>query len=105
MSDVFQAIADPTRRRILDLLRDRAPMPAGAIAERFSGLSRPAVSRHLRVLRRARLCHVRTSGRERLYALEPGALERVDRWLSLYRGFWDTKLRDLKSYVEGRSGT
>ena len=99
MSDVFGAIADPTRREILDLLRAE-PLRAGDIAERFSSISRPAVSKHLRVLRNARLCRVRASGRERRYELDPRTLAQVDAWLAAYRSLWSSKLDSLKRYVE-----
>jgi DNA-binding transcriptional ArsR family regulator len=99
MSDVFAAIADPTRREILDLLRTD-PLRAGEIAEHFPEISRPAVSRHLRVLRGARLCRVRVSGRERRYELEPRRLSDVDLWLARYRSLWGAKLQSLKAYVE-----
>lgn len=99
VSDVFAAIADPTRREILDLLRAE-PLRAGDIAGRFSGMSRPAVSKHLRVLRTARLCRVRASGRERRYELDPRTLAQVDAWLAAYRSLWASKLDSLKRYVE-----
>jgi len=78
MSDVFAAIADPTRREILELLRRRGELAAGDLVSRFPSISQPAVSKHLRVLRRARLCRVRTMGRRRYYRLEPRALREVD---------------------------
>jgi DNA-binding transcriptional ArsR family regulator len=99
MSDVFAAIADPTRREILDLLRAEA-LRAGEIAEHFPKISRPAVSKHLRVLRGARLCRVRVSGRERRYELDPRTLTDVDAWLARYRSLWSSKLDKLKAYVE-----
>jgi DNA-binding transcriptional ArsR family regulator len=99
VSDVFAAIADPTRREILDLLRADA-LRAGDIAQRFPDISRPAVSKHLRVLRNARLCRVRVSGRERRYELEPRTLADVDAWLARYRALWSSKLDRLRSYVE-----
>lgn len=99
MSDVFAAIADPTRREILDLLRAE-PLRAGEIAERFPDISRPAVSKHLRVLRAARLCRVRASGRERRYELDARTLTKVDEWLARYRALWSSKLDSLKAYVE-----
>ena len=102
MSDVFAAIADPTRREILDLLR-ADPLRAGEIAAHFPEMSRPAVSKHLRVLRGARLCRVRASGRERRYELDPRALGSVDKWVGAYRSLWTTKLGGLKAFVEGRS--
>jgi DNA-binding transcriptional ArsR family regulator len=76
VDSIIQALADPTRREILRMVRD-APLPAGAIASAFA-VSRPAVSRHLRVLREAGLVREKTLGRERLYRLEPAPLERVE---------------------------
>ena len=99
MSDAFAAIADPTRRRIIDLLRTDA-LRAGDIAARFPRISRPAVSKHLRVLRTARLCRVRSSGRERRYELDSRSLADVDAWLARYRSLWSSKLGSLKRYVE-----
>jgi DNA-binding transcriptional ArsR family regulator len=72
----FQALADPTRREILRMVRD-APLPAGAIAAAFT-VSRPAVSRHLRVLRQAGLVREKLLGRERVYRLEPAPLAKVE---------------------------
>lgn len=98
---VFRAVADPTRRAILDALR-ASQRPAGEIAARFS-VSRPAISRHLRVLREARLVVETRLGRERLYALNAEPLKSVDQWLEEYRKFWGTKLTRLKQFVESRS--
>lgn len=95
---VFQALADPTRRDILDLLRT-TERTAGDVADRFP-VSRPAVSRHLRVLRQAGLVSQRKEARARWYRLEPAALREVDRWLARYRVFWGARLHDLKRYVE-----
>lgn len=101
MSDVFAAISDPTRRQILELLREqRSELSAGEIAERFPRISRPAVSKHLRVLRRARLCRVRRAGRCRYYVLEGRPLRDVDHWVERYREFWQSRLERLKRYVE-----
>ena len=97
---VFHALADPTRRDILDLLRKRE-RPAGEIAEQFP-VSRPAISRHLRVLREAGLVHQRKDAQLRLYRLAPEALREVDHWLDQYRVFWTARMQDLKRYVEQR---
>jgi DNA-binding transcriptional ArsR family regulator len=97
-SDVFRAIADPTRRAILDRLR-AGPAPVNALAADFD-LSRPAVSKHLTVLRRARLVTERRAGRERLYRLEPLPLQRVAGWIEGYRSFWQVSLGHLKRYLE-----
>lgn len=98
-NDVYRAIADPTRRAILDRLR-AGPANAGALAADFRA-SRPAVSKHLRVLREARLVIDTRIGRERLYALDPIPLQRVVGWLEGYRAFWQSSLDHLKRNLEG----
>jgi DNA-binding transcriptional ArsR family regulator len=95
---VFSALADPTRCAVLDLLRSGA-QPAGQIARRFP-VSRPAVSKHLRQLRRAHLVEEHRAGRQRLYRLNPEPLKLVDHWLESYRSFWNANLASLKAYVE-----
>ena len=94
----FGALADPTRRAVLDLLR-RGSLPAGQIARAFP-VSRPAISKHLRLLRLAHLVRERREGRRRLYQLNPEPLRAVDAWLNDYRIFWQMSLSDLKSFVE-----
>jgi DNA-binding transcriptional ArsR family regulator len=91
-------LADPTRRAVLDLLR-QGSLPAGQIARAFS-VSRPAVSKHLRLLRRARLVQERREGRNRIYELNARPLKVVDSWLSRYRSFWQENLNNLKTFVE-----
>ena len=98
-TDVFRAIADPTRRAILDRLR-AGPAPVNALAGDFDQ-TRPAISKHLRVLREARLVSETKAGRERLYNLEPLALQKVAGWVEGYRSFWQTSLHQLKRYLEG----
>src|ERR1700678_1481242 len=94
----FQVLADPTRRAVLDLLR-KGTQPAGEIARVFP-VSRPAISKHLRLLRRAHLVQERREGRHRLYQLNPEPLKAVDAWLEQYRVFWQTSLANLKTFVE-----
>jgi DNA-binding transcriptional ArsR family regulator len=101
-SDVFAAIGDPTRRQVLDLLA-RKQMPAGEIADRFR-ISRPAVSQHLQVLRRARLVKARRCGREQIYSLRPEPLHEVYEWVEHYKQFWDSKLAALGDYLDEISG-
>jgi DNA-binding transcriptional ArsR family regulator len=96
--DVFRALADPTRCAIVELLRG-SELPVGDIASRFR-VSRPAISRHLRVLRRARLVRERRQGRLRLCALDPVSLSRVDAWLAAYRSEWQGRLARLKRHLE-----
>lgn len=95
----FWALADPTRRAVLDLLR-AGRLPAGEIAAAFP-VSRPAISKHLRQLRRVRLVDERREGRNRYYVLNPAPLKAIDAWLNDYRVFWRASLAQLKSFVEG----
>jgi DNA-binding transcriptional ArsR family regulator len=83
---------------VLDLLR-AGTRPAGEIARSFT-VSRPAISKHLGILRRAHLVEERREGRQRLYQLNPGPLKAVDSWLEQYRSFWIANLESLKSFVE-----
>lgn len=104
-ADPFTAIADPTRRAILDRLRAGAA-PVAEIAEGFA-MSRPAVSKHLRVLREARLVRERRGGedgRQRIYQLTPGPLRDVARWAEAYRSFWPRNLGALKRHIETKGG-
>ena len=94
----FQVLADPTRRAVLDLLR-RGSQPAGQIAEAFP-VSRPAISKHLRLLRRAHLVREHREGRHRIYDLNPEPLRAVDSWIEQYRSFWMNSLSNLKAFVE-----
>jgi DNA-binding transcriptional ArsR family regulator len=97
---VYGAIADPIRRGILDLLR-QGERPAGDLAAHFP-VSRPAVSRHLRVLRRAGLVAERKDAQLRIYSLCPEPLRDVGKWLDSYRVFWGARLHELKRYVESK---
>jgi DNA-binding transcriptional ArsR family regulator len=94
----FSALADPTRRAVLDLLR-KGSQPAGQIASAFP-ISRPAISKHLRLLRKAHLVEERREGRNRVYQLNPEPLRAVDSWLEQYRVFWQANLTSLKTFVE-----
>ena len=94
----FQALADPTRRAVLDLLRGGS-QPAGQIAQAFP-VSRPAISKHLRLLRRAHLVREHREGRHRVYQLNPEPLRAVDSWIEHYRNFWTANLNSLKAFVE-----
>ena len=86
----FYALSDPTRRAVLDMLR-QGVQPAGQIARAFP-VSRPAISKHLRLLRRAHLVQEKREGRHRLYQLNPEPLKAVDSWLQQYRVFWQANL-------------
>ena len=95
---VFAAIADPTRRAILERLA-AGEMAAGRIAGAFP-ISRPAVSKHLRVLRHADLVQEERRGRRRVYRLNARPLREVAHWLEQYRTFWEKNLASLKLHVE-----
>ncbi|MGE6230083.1 ArsR/SmtB family transcription factor [Paenibacillus chitinolyticus] len=96
--DVFQAIADPTRRKVLNLLAGQE-MPVNAISGHFP-MSRTAVSKHLRILADAGLVQERKVGREKRYRLQPEPLLELKRWLAYYERFWENRLSVLKHLVE-----
>jgi DNA-binding transcriptional ArsR family regulator len=102
MRDAFTAIADPTRREILDLLRSSGPMQAGEIAANFSDASRPGISRHLRVLRECGVVVVRKNGKARVYSLESAPLVKLrDDWLGRFGDIQVKSLKALRRQVEG----
>jgi DNA-binding transcriptional ArsR family regulator len=98
---VFRALADPTRREILGLLRVRR-QTVGEISQNFS-ISRPAISKHLRLLRSAGLVISRREGTSNRCSLNAKPLRAVDEWLRDYQTFWAETMRSLKSYVEKNS--
>lgn len=97
-TDIFQAIADPTRRALLDRLRD-GEQPVKQLAEPFN-MSLPAISQHLQILCEAGLVEVRKAGRQRLYRLNPEPLKEVSDWITHYEQFWQEKLDALGKYLE-----
>ena len=97
-ADVFSAIGEPTRRRLLDLL-GRGEQPVNRLAQPFR-MTRPAISQHLRVLRHAGLVTVRRVGRERRYRLRAKPLEEVYDWVAHYERFWRKKLKALGKYLD-----
>jgi DNA-binding transcriptional ArsR family regulator len=96
-ADVFAAVGDPTRRQVLDML-SRGDLAANAIASPFR-ISRPAVSRHLTVLRKAGLVSVRRRGREQVYRLRAQPLQELFDWVDRYRAFWSEKMTALGGYL------
>ena len=100
--DVFHALANPVRRRLLELLAD-TPRNAGALASEFT-LSRPAVSEHLQVLRRADLVTEEVRGREHLYRLSPQPLAELDDWLRPFERYWRGVLADLTDHLQEDPG-
>ena len=100
---VFAALADPTRRRLLELLA-AGERSAGELAAEF-GISRPGVSRHLRVLREAGLVTVRRDAQRRIYAVDPQPLAELHEWLARYRALWDDRLDALERRLDELEGT
>ena len=104
--DAFTALADPTRRHILELLGD-GERAAGEIAESFAS-SPPAISQHLKVLREHGLVRVRPEGQHRYYSLDPQGLGEIDAWLAQVRRFWNRRLdlleSELKPEADGQQG-
>jgi DNA-binding transcriptional ArsR family regulator len=98
--NALEALADPTRLRIVELLAD-GERSAGEIASHFD-TARPGVSRHLRVLREHGLVHARADGQRRLYSLDPAPLAELDAWLERYRGFWTNRLDALDTEIRRR---
>jgi DNA-binding transcriptional ArsR family regulator len=97
MSTVFGVLAEPQRRRILDLVRD-GERSVGELVAALS-MSQPAVSKHLRVLREAGLVEARVDEQRRLYRLRPEPLRELDTWLAPYRWAWDTSLDRLETHL------
>jgi len=95
---IFHAVAEPTRRCLLDSLR-KGPRSAGDLARKFRS-SRPAVAKHLGILRRAGLVRVRRLGRHQIYALTPAPLEKIERWVGRYQAFWNAHLDELAEFAE-----
>lgn len=91
-------LADPTRRRILDLLLER-PWPVGELAERLR-ITQPGTSKHLRVLREAGLVAARQDAQRRWYELRPGPLAEIDAWLQPYRRLWEASLDALERHLD-----
>jgi DNA-binding transcriptional ArsR family regulator len=98
--EALTALADPTRRRIVELLA-ADELTAGEIASHFT-TSRPGVSRHLRVLREHGLVRQRADGQRRVYSLDPAPLEELEAWLARYRAFWANRLDALDTEIRRR---
>ncbi len=98
MGDIFKAIADPTRRQIVGLVMTRE-LTLNEVASRFS-ISRPAISRHIKILTASGLISVRREGRERYCRAHPARLEEVSEWIEQHRRFWTTKLNSLGEFLK-----
>lgn len=99
----FELLAEPNRRRILDLLRD-GERPVGELVDRLS-MSQPSVSKHLRVLRDSGLVDVRVDAQRRVYRLRPEALREVDAWIEPYRRLWTDRLDRLERHLQRMDDT
>lgn len=95
--DVFQAISDPVRRDIIELLADN-PMSVNAVADKFD-ISRPAVSKHIKILQECDLIQVDQKGRERILFIKPKSLIPAFVWIEQYRKMWEDKLDSFESYL------
>jgi DNA-binding transcriptional ArsR family regulator len=98
MMTAFNVLAEPTRRRILDELRQEE-RPVNDLVD-ILGVSQPGVSKHLRVLREAGLVEVRQDAQRRLYRLRPEPLQEIDAWLEPYRQFWSRRLDALEAHLD-----
>jgi DNA-binding transcriptional ArsR family regulator len=96
--DTLAVLAEPTRRRIVETLRLRESSVAELVAE--LGMSQPAVSKHLRVLRDAGVVSVRPAAQQRIYRLEPGPFQELDAWLRPYRELWSRSLDRLERHLD-----
>lgn len=96
--DVFQAIADPTRRAILSLLAAQT-LTLNAVAENFD-ISRPAISKHIKILNECGLIEITDKGRERYCEAKLDKLSEVSVWIEQYKQFWESKLDDLETYLD-----
>jgi len=100
--EIFETLADASRRRILELLR-AGERPVGVLVGEL-GMSQPAVSRHLRVLREAGLVEARVDAQRRLYRLRADSLRELDAWLEPYRSLWSGRLDDLEHHLNQMEG-
>jgi DNA-binding transcriptional ArsR family regulator len=99
----WAALADPTRRAVLDLLRQR-PLSVNELVDALA-ISQPTASKHLRVLRAAGLVHVEPVAQRRIYALEPAPFDELDEWLAPYRKLWAERLDALGKHLDSTAGS
>ncbi|WP_235603777.1 ArsR/SmtB family transcription factor [Balneola sp. EhC07] len=96
--DVFQAIADPVRREIIEILSEE-PLNLNAIAEQFD-ISRPAISRHIKILNECGLVAIEQQGRERFCIIKPDTLAEIANWIDPFRELWEQRLDSFEMYLE-----
>lgn len=95
--DVFQAIADPTRRKIVDIVSQK-PVNLKTLAEHFD-ISRPAISQQIRILSECGLLEIRKEGRETFCSVQPEELKKIAEWVGKYAGLWENRINSFESYV------
>lgn len=103
LARTFSALGDPTRLQLVEHLVERGEEPASALVAR-AGLSAPAVSRHLKVLREAGVLRQRADGTRRLYSVEPAAMQAISGWITDRRAFWSASLDRLDSHLASDPG-
>jgi DNA-binding transcriptional ArsR family regulator len=97
--DVFQAIADPTRRKIIDLIsKETEPMTLGTIADYFK-ISRPAISQQIKILNECGIVKIKREGRETFCSIQPNELRKIADWAARYAGLWEQKIDSFEAYV------
>ena len=101
--DTFSALADPTRRAMLDLLV-KHERSAGELVSAFPDISQPAVSKHLRILKDAGLVDMRVHAQQRIYTLQPKGLVELDVWIAKYKVFWPDRLDSLERHLDKNKG-
>ncbi len=101
--DTFSALADPTRRAMLDLLV-KHERSAGELVSAFPDISQPAVSKHLRILKDAGLVDMRVHAQQRIYTLQPKGLVELDAWIAKYKVFWPDRLDSLERHLNKNKG-
>jgi len=99
--DVFQAIADPTRREIINMIAHQS-LNLNSVAEKFS-ISRPAISKHIKILSECGLIVIKQQGRERICEAKLGTLNEVSQWIEQYRIFWTNKLNSLEKFLDKKN--
>src|SRR5947207_763142 len=100
--DIFQVLAEPRRRDIVRVVALEGQLTAGAISQKFN-VSKPAISQHLQVLRKARILHMEKWGRERIYQVEPKAFGEIEKWIHDLKKLWHGRLDRLGALLEVES--
>ena len=98
--DAFQVIADPSRREMLRMLSEKS-LPINSLAERFD-MSRPAVSKHVKIMYNAGFISIEDIGRERYCTLKKDGFDELQKWISFFDNFWKTKLKDLETLLDNK---